>query len=84
MFTAHGLGSLAIMNAGAGPAGAFLLSTNDGLGTVTIPGLAAGASIARTWVRNFCEGTHSATADSANQVAETDETNNVSTFFAIC
>ena len=49
---------LTIQNAGLGPAGPFLVTTNDGLSTATV--------------------------DSLAQIAETYETNNMSSFARIC
>lgn len=90
VITSHGFAMFAsqvvltIQNAGIGPAGPFLVTANGGLGTVQVPGLAAGASTTLSWNWTFCAGTHTATVDSFNQVAETNEGNNFSSFDAIC
>jgi subtilase family serine protease len=54
-----------------------------GVGNFAFSGLAAGASETRTY-SVACEAVHEATADSHSQVDESDETNNVATFTAIC
>ena len=67
-----------VKNQGGGPAGPFTV-TLVGVGTQNFDGLAAGASATRTYNTRCEGGTGEARADSTNQVAESDETNNVTT-----
>jgi hypothetical protein len=76
------LSEFTVKNQGVGPAGAFTV-TITGVGDFAFSGLAAGASETRTY-SVACEAVHEATADSHSQVDESDETNNVATFTAIC
>lgn len=66
-----------VANTGAGPAGPFFVSL-DVAGSFAYPGLAAGQSITQP-APQVCRGgaVYRATADSAGQVAESDEANNV-------
>ncbi|MGE0025857.1 MAG: CARDB domain-containing protein [Thermoleophilia bacterium] len=67
-----------VANVGAGPAGPFLVSLSSGGGSRSIAGLAAGQSLRVDVPRScFGLGEYKATADSLNQVAESDETDNV-------
>lgn len=68
-----------VTNAGPGPAGPFVVSVNHA-GNFAYPGLAPGASIAQSAPQGCSGGaTYSVTVDSARQVAESDEANNVAT-----
>jgi subtilase family serine protease len=68
-----------VTNQGAGAAGPFTVDV-PGEGSFAIPGLAAGASVTRTF-RTACKvATQQAIADSLAQVDETDETNNTRSF----
>jgi len=69
-----------VTNSGTGPAGPFLVSA-EYRGSVGFPGLAPGASIVHP-LPQACSGgaTYTATADAANQVAESNEANNALTF----
>ena len=71
-----------VRNQGAAPASAFTVTLAE-VGDFAFSGLAAGASQTRTYSL-ACEATHQATADSRSKVDETDETNNVAAFTAIC
>ena len=53
-------------------------------GPVAIPGLAAGASATRTYTTQCVNETRQARADSGDQVAESDETNNTRSDSYIC
>ena len=67
-------------NSGTGPAGRFLVSA-DFVGSFSYPGLAAGASITQPAIQACRDGgVHSATADSAGQVAELNEADNTRSF----
>jgi hypothetical protein len=75
--TAVDRNSFTVANSGAGPAGPFFVSV-DVAGSFAFPGLAAGASITQPAPQACRDGAvYRATADSAGQVAESDETNNV-------
>jgi len=64
-----------VTNTGAAAAGPFAVTAN-GSQTQTVNGLAAGANLA-LWFSNFTTiGNNTATADSNNQVAESNESNN--------
>lgn len=76
------LSEFTVKNQGAAPAGAFTV-TITGVGDFVFSGLAAGATETRTY-SVACEAVHEATADSHSQVDESDETNNVASFTAIC
>jgi hypothetical protein len=78
-----GNGTFTIVNSGGAAAAPFMVSV-VGVGSFSIPGLAAGASVNRTYGQQCTEGTHTATVDSAGQVAESNESNNVATFEQIC
>jgi len=68
-----------VMNRGAGPAGPFTVEV-PGEGSFQIPGLAAGASVTRTF-RTACKvATQQAIADALAQIDETDETNNARSY----
>jgi hypothetical protein len=81
--TAFDLEGFTVTNAGPGPAGPFIVSVNFA-GNFSFPGLAAGASITRPAHQACAAATFTATADSAGQVAESDETNNAMSFAPIC
>ncbi len=73
-----------VKNQGTGAAGAFRV-TVLGFPPVLFTGLAAGAEATRTYASGPCgEGTYTATADSLNQVAESNELNNVRTAVVFC
>jgi subtilase family serine protease len=56
-----------------------------GFPPVLFTGLAAGSEATRTYASGPCgEGTYTATADSLNQVTESNELNNVRTAVVIC
>jgi CARDB len=78
--TAFDRNGFTVTNSGTGPAGPFLVSA-EYRGSVGFPGLAPGASIAHP-LPQACSGgaTYTATADAANQVAESNEANNALTF----
>ncbi len=76
-------GRFVVVNEGGGAAGPFLVSVT-GVGSFEIPGLAPGATAERTYVEPCREGAHSATADSTNQIAESDETDNGAAYEQIC
>ncbi len=78
--TAFDLDGFTVTNSGAGPAGPFLVSAQY-RGSFSFPGLAAGASITQPALQVCSDGaSYTATADSAGQVTESDETNNTFTF----
>ena len=83
--TAFDRNGFTVTNSGTGPAGRFLVSA-EYVGSFGFPGLAPGASIAQPAVAGLPRrGVYSATADSAGQVAESDEGNNSLPFGpAIC
>ncbi len=81
--TAFSIGTFTIVNDGKTAAGPFFVSV-AGLGTFPIDGLAPGVSVTRTYPQGCSEGTHTATVDSASQVAESNEGNNTATFMQIC
>ena len=67
------------MPQGAGAAGTFVVSINYA-GNTIVNGLAAGASITIPVHQSCSDGqVHSATVDSANQIPESDEPDNVTT-----
>ena len=67
-------------NSGTGAAGRFLVSA-DFVSSFTYPGLAAGQSITQPAIQACRDGgVYTATADSAGQVAESNETNNALSF----
>ena len=66
-----------VKNQGAGAAGPFTVTLVNAGTQRFEDGLAAGASATRTYNSNCEGGTTEARADSLNEVAETDETNNV-------
>ncbi|MCW2997118.1 MAG: peptidase gingipain [Solirubrobacterales bacterium] len=71
--------SLTIKNQGAGPAGAFkatIADSQEQVLTLSFDGLAAGASATQTYDCQSLGPQRHATADSAAQVTESDETNN--------
>lgn len=74
--------SVVVTNVGKTAAGPFAV-TVDGIGTFSVPGLAAGASVTRTW--STCRrGTLTATADATSLVAEANEANNRATQATSC
>jgi hypothetical protein len=78
--TAFDLSGFTVTNSGAGPAGPFLVSAQY-RGSFSFPGLAPGASITQPALQVCSDGTsYTATADSAGQVTESDETTNTFTF----
>ncbi len=75
--TAFDLNSVTVVNEGTGPAGPFIVSINFA-GNKAVPGLAAGASVTIPAPQTCSDGqVYTATADSASQVPESDETDNV-------
>ena len=78
--TAFDRNGFTVTNSGTGPPGPFLVSA-EYRGSIAFPGLAAGASIAQP-LPQACSGgaTYTATADAANQVAESNEGNNALRF----
>ena len=73
-----------VRNQGTAAAGAFRV-TVLGFPPILLTGLAPGAEATRTYASGPCgEGTYTATADSLNQVAESNELNNVRTAVVIC
>jgi hypothetical protein len=78
--TAFDRNGFTVTNSGAGPAGPFLVSAQY-RGSLSFPGLAAGASIVQP-LPQACSGgaTYTATADAAGQVAESNEANNALSF----
>ena len=78
--TAFTLGSVTVANLGPGPAGPFRLRAGNALSSVvqSFSGLAAGASETRALTPPLtCTAAHIAIADDLEQVAETNEVNNV-------
>ena len=73
--------TVTVRNAGEGPAGPSLV-TVPGIGTFTIAALPPGQSATRTFT--CLRGTHTATADYAKVVAESNEENNTDTRVASC
>ncbi len=73
--------TVTVRNAGEGPAGPSLV-TVPGIGTFTIAALQPGQSATRTFT--CLRGTHTATADYAKVVAESNEENNTDTRVASC
>jgi hypothetical protein len=79
--TAFDRNGFTVTNSGTGPAGPFLVSA-EYRGSLAFPGLAAGASITQPLPQACTRDgvTYTATADAANQVAESNEGNNALTF----
>ena len=73
--------AVTVRNAGAGAAGASLV-TVTGIGTFPIPALVPGQAVTRSF--RCVRGTHTATADYAQSVAEGNEQNNAATHTASC
>ena len=73
--------TVTVRNAGEGPAGPSLV-TVPGVGTFTIAALPPGQSATRTFT--CVRGSHTATADYAKAVAESNEENNTDTRVASC
>jgi hypothetical protein len=73
--------SVTVRNVGQGPAGQSLV-TVLGVGTFTIPGLAPGQAVTRTY--SCVKGTITATADYSQVVAEANEGNNTTTRRVAC
>lgn len=72
----------AVTNTGAAPAGPFVVSVTL-IGTFTIPGLAPGQTVTRTW--SICRvGTITAIADRGADVAESNERNNARSIASTC
>jgi hypothetical protein len=67
--------SITVKNQGKGPAGAFTITVSPGGTTIAAGGLAAGASATYSWTPTACVQ-YTATADSSDAVAESDESNN--------
>jgi hypothetical protein len=76
------LSEFTVKNQGTAAAGPFAV-TLTGVGDFAFSGLGAGATATRSY-SVACEAVHEATADSNSQVDESDETNNVASFTAIC
>jgi hypothetical protein len=72
-----------VTNRGPGAAGAFTVSVTAH-GSFSFAGLAAGASVTRTYDPNCYAGTLEARADALSQVAETDEANNTRSVDNVC
>jgi hypothetical protein len=71
-----------VTNAGTAPAGPFVVSVTL-IGTFTIPGLAPGQSVTRTW--SVCRtGTLTAIADRGGNVTESNESNNSRSIASTC
>ncbi len=78
VITALGINQVTVKNQGTAAAGAFNVAVPGG-GVIRINGLAAGASASSGYTTGTCFLTdYRATADSSNEVVESDETNNVS------
>lgn len=78
VITALGINQVTVKNQGTAAAGAFSVAVPGG-GIVRIAGLAAGASMTAPYTTGNCNlADYRATADSRNEVAESNETNNVS------
>lgn len=76
VITDLGLRDATVRNQGTADAGAFTL-TVSGWGSVRLPGLASGASATVQYYNGTgCGGDYRALVDSAQEVAESDETNN--------
>ncbi len=78
VITALGINQVTVENQGTAAAGSFDVAVPGG-GRVRINGLAAGASVTSGYTTGTCFlAEYRATADSNNEVAESNETNNVS------
>jgi subtilase family serine protease len=75
VITAFDGASVTVMNQGKGPAGAFDIAISPGGTTIAAGALAAGASATYGWTASGCL-LFTATADSSDAVAETNEDNN--------
>ena len=73
-----------VKNQGAGAAGPFSVSVTPRYGPLGFSGLAAGASVTRSYTTDCVNETRQAVADSLGQVAETDETNNSHSDDIVC
>jgi hypothetical protein len=73
--TAFDGSSVTVKNQGAGAAGAFNIAITPGGTTIRADGLAAGASATYNWTPSACVQ-YTATADSSDAVAESNESNN--------
>jgi hypothetical protein len=83
VFTALGANSFTVRNQGGTAAGSFVVSVL-GFPPVAIPGLAAGASVTRSYASGCDEGPRQGLVDALNQVAESNETNNTATSVVFC
>ena len=75
--------SFTVKNQGNAAAGKFTVTVKD-FNSYDIAGLAPGESATRTFASGCSGGHYEADADSLNEVAESDETNNVATADIIC
>jgi subtilase family serine protease len=75
VITAFDGSSVTVTNQGAGAAGAFNIAISPGGTTIAAGGLGPGASATYSWTPGGCV-LFTATADSSNAVAESNESNN--------